>query len=278
MEDFFNEENYLIRQSKESLDMIEEKRLGRLNELEKERDLYNSVKHEYEIFLDMIADLLKSLGFSNSLEYSLAISYLIHRGYLSYNGQVDLKKTYYEIELASNLGLNIIMGEGCCRNYSQFHKDIMDRLELFSKKFYCISSSVRLKKKSFYERASHVANLIDYNGKLYVFDCFNKGILYNFVSSYEAFIISHTAYHYLTYKPYFELIFDENDIEGIKKQYHIFKDDSKERHLSAFEWHEMIKGDVMFNLVNKNRLFEEFSNDTCNIKNSINNTLKMSLK
>ena len=276
--DFFNEENYLINEDKNALAMIEKRRLERLEKIREEVIIYRDTLKDYNLFLDMVSSLLKSLDLDSSLEYSIALSYLIHNGYLSYNGEVDTKKTTYSNELVSNFGVNIVSGEGCCRNYAQIHKDIMDRLSIPSKKFYCVQSSIRMKKRAFLAPANHVANMINYDKRLYVFDTFNDARLYKLVSSYEAFVISHTGYKYLTYKPYYELIFGENDLEGIKRSYEVYRKDSKNRHLSAYEWFDGLRGDTLMYLESQKKLFSEFSSDTTELKTNINNSLKMKLK
>ncbi|MBR4178420.1 MAG: hypothetical protein IKR57_03635 [Bacilli bacterium] len=277
MEDFYNE-NFYLYDDEIALNAIEYRKRERLEQMRKELSLYRDTLEEYNEFLNKVVELLKSLDLSNSLEYSIALSYLIHKGYLSYNGNVDKKKTVYDIELISNPGINIVLGEGCCRNYSQIHKDVMDKLDIPSKKFYCVQSGLRIKKKGFEVPANHVANMINFDKRLYIIDCFNDARLYKMVSSYEAFIISHTAYKYFIYKPYYELIFGESDLKGIKRSYEVFKKDSKNRHLSAHEWIDGIRADTISYLDKNKKEFEGFSIDTKEMKEDIYNSLMLRLK
>lgn len=277
MEDFYNE-NFYLNNDELALEQIESRKIERREKVKKELVLYRDALIEYDRFLNLVAELLKSLKLSNSLEYSTALSYLIHNGYLSNNNEIDKTKTEYDIELPSNFGLNIVLGEGCCRNYSQMHKDVFDKLGIPSKKFYCVQSGVRIKKKAFEMPANHVANMIVYNDKLYLFDSYNGSRLYKMVNSYEAFVISHTDYKYLIYKPYYELIFGENDLKGIKQNYELFRKDSKGNHIGAYEWIDGIKADTIYYLDQNKSVFKDFSQDTSELKNDICNSLRLRIK
>ena len=272
-------ENYYLEGDEEALKGIETRRLERLEKIQEEKEKYKTALEEYNLFLDMTADLLRSLNLSNSLEYSTAISYLIHCGCLSKDGKkIDRSVTEYDVELLSNIGINIVLGEGCCRNISQMHKDLFDRLKMHSKKFYCVQSNYKIGKDAFKEPANHVANLITFDKKLYIFDGYNHSKLYKFVSPYEAFIISNKKFKYLVYKPYFELIFEENTMENIRKSYLYFKNDSESTHITADEWINNYRAKAL-NYMKKNReLLKCFCSDTEEIKSDICKSLTMGIK
>ena len=75
--------------------------------LEKNKDI---IKY-YDIYLDYIADELLKLKLKSSLDYSIALGYLINKGYLSEELKFDSEVT--DKEIIGKLGISILQGSGC---------------------------------------------------------------------------------------------------------------------------------------------------------------------
>ena len=59
-------------------------------------------------------------------DYSIALGYLINKGYLSEGLKFDSKET--DKEILGKPGISILQGSGCCRNICDMQKDIFERL------------------------------------------------------------------------------------------------------------------------------------------------------
>ena len=233
--------------------------------LSKERLKYKEAIDLYNIFIDEVVKFLNTLDLSNPLEYSLAISHLIHYGYLSYNGEFN--ELYEPNETTGKYSLSIINGNGCCRNVSDIHKDIMDKLNLYCKKFYCYQTKHPIIINNKYP--NHVLNLINFDNQLYGIDLFNYDRLFSFRNQYQLQSKNLLSPIYLTYKPLFEIYFGESNLEDINKTIELFKESSKKKHISSFEYEFHIKDRIQDYLCRQVDSFEEFSNSTTNIKNDI---------
>ena len=141
----------------------------------------------YKSLLNKMSSLSKELALSNSLELSILFSYLLWNGYLSRNRKHEYKEIEHDI--LGLLFIEIVNGDGVCRNYSEMLKDFlkyngynsimlanyfdyntnveykMDIDRIDSYKIQNISDKSWFKKK----KANHVFNLIDDNG-LYIYD------------------------------------------------------------------------------------------------------------
>ena len=118
MSKYYQEELYL-KGDRTSLDTIEKFKKERQDKIDIENIKYEDTIKKYYEYLSLVSKLLQELNLSTSIEYSLAISYLIHKGYLTDDLSFILKNT--ELDLVSNLGISILTGEGCCRNISDIH-------------------------------------------------------------------------------------------------------------------------------------------------------------
>lgn len=267
---YYKEKDYLFKRNEnekleECKQLIEEKK--QIESIE-----YNYLIKKYYEYIKMIGEFLKSLELYNSLEYGLAIRYLIYNGYLSYNNKFEDRFIFYK-EIVSKPGINVIDGEGCCRNISDLYKDIMDYLNMYCEKYYCYLSYHKIGKRLFNKEANHVANIIEYKDNLYIMDLYNNNLL-RFINSFEAKAISYVKNLYLGYKPYFDYIVENYSLDDIDNRLHEFEESSKKEHISELIWFDNIMSDTMFYISDNKNLFKEFSEDTNNIKKEISLNLK----
>ena len=228
-----------------------------LEKYAEEEKLYGDIFKEYEKFLLELIKLLKSINLSNTLEYSIALGYLIWNGYLS----KDLKYNRNEAknELRKNRGINIILGEGCCRNFSDLHYDIMKKLNEYVRKYYC-ASRVLFKPLNITE-SNHVLNIIEYDDLLYGMDLYNQSRLFKFIDGFNLKDISFFSNVKLRNKPYLNLIYTDEMIDDIVNDIKIYEEDSKKRHMSAFEYYDYLLPTITEYLNSQKDAFIDFHNN-----------------
>ena len=230
---------------------------------------------KYDELINKLAYLLKKLGYDSSLDTSLILSFIINNGLLSYDKV--LKNSSTSDELIDKLGISIIRGYGVCRNYSSIHKDIFRINSMFDKYFYCyegIGSGIG-------KQANHVINLIKYNDNYYGFDMYNGNRLYRFINEFEVREISLNTNYKLRYKPYYEIVSGESNIDDINRYLDTFRICSKNKYIDPYEYDQLkfkinnrIKGDSLacFEFYEKNKkLIKSIYDDMNNGFNKINN-------
>ena len=240
MKSLFNEDRYL-NDDKESLEFFLRERNIYLKKVQNSRDKYGKAINYYDTFLDVVCAELLKLDLDNSLEYSIALNYLIDKGYLSDNNLFESRVSDFEV--LSKLGMSIIWGSGCCRNTSDMHKDVFDKLELKTIPFYCYLGNDFLGRGK-NNCANHVINLVEYNDNLYGVDLYNNCIIYHFKNP---FIIKSISSYYndtLRYKPYYEIIADGRELDDIRSRINEFSDYSTRGAISSLEYESDIKYNV----------------------------------
>ncbi len=235
------------------------------NLVEREKIIYADVFYYYDLLLDRTIKLLRNIGFNNSLEYSIALSYLIECGYLSKD--FVFKPGIDTNEIKTKMGISIIDGVGCCRNFSSLHKDIFDKMDLSIKPFYCYEGN-NFFKKSRKRAANHVLNLVEYDDNTYGIDLYNNNMLYHFKNKY--FLKSISSYYSgdLRYKPYYELMMGESNIEDIKKTLELFDEYSTRSFISPLEYEE-IKYDTSKRMKKEEDSLYDFFNSTSDLKEKV---------
>ena len=229
--------------------------------LEKNKDI---IKY-YDIYLDYIADELLKLKLKSSLDYSIALGYLINKGYLSEELNFDSEVT--DKEIIGKLGISILQGSGCCRNICDMQKDIFDRLNIIIIPFYCYQGFDF--NKGLNKQANHIINLVEYNNNLYGIDLYNDSLLYHFKKPFIMKSISSEVDSKLRYKPYYEIVIDGRNIEEIKDRVKKFEMYSKEKPINYFEYEMGIRYEVENILFeNKNEL-NDFHNKTKLLRKNI---------
>ena len=242
----YNEDTYL-NNDPTALKELHEEYLERKQAIEVEKVKYANILKNYNELINQIAMLLHSLGYKSSIECSIMLSFLIHNGYLSNDLLFTAEPQDYDKEITSKLGTSIVVGNGCCRNFSQIHKDVFTKLGLYSRELYVYSgTNIAINAKN--APANHVISLIDYEGQIYGIDNYNGDRLYHFKSPFILREIATFAGCNLRYKPYYEIIKGESNIEEIKKQLELLKQFAKRPFICPYDYEDVIKYET------KNRL------------------------
>lgn len=238
-----------------------------------EKKLYGETIDAYEKFVNKIVGLLQTLDLNNSIEYSLALSRLIKNGFLSYNLEFESKEP--EVEIQRNLGISVVCGEGCCRNISDLHNDVLSKLGMYCKQFYCFT------KEGFHspkEKANHVLCLVKYNDTLHGLDIYNGDSLFYFKSPFVLNEISFYSSMKMFYKPYCEINYEGHSFEEMKEIINNYANQVGRRHLSPLEYHDDISRIVSRYLMRQGDLFMDFHNETKDLKNEINEGMQLKLR
>ncbi|MBR2678557.1 MAG: hypothetical protein IKE63_03990 [Bacilli bacterium] len=234
MKSIFNEQRYLNGDI-EALEEIYELQKIHLEEELVDKEKYRETIIDYDLFLNEVVDELLKYDLNNSLEYSIALSYLLDCGYLSNDRTFKHKVSNQEI--IGKLGINVVLGEGCCRNISDFHRDVFNKLQLSIQPFYCFQGIGKGTNRG----ANHIVNLVDYKDNKYAIDLHNYCFLYHFTKPFVMESISIFNRDKLLYKPYYGIILGEIDLDTIKENIKKFEEYSKMNPISSIEYHDDIK-------------------------------------
>lgn len=204
-----------------------------------EKELYSDALAHYDEFIEEVAKLIHSLGFSSTIECSVMVSYLIHNGFLSTDCFIIDRSPDAKKEIAHRLGTSILKGEGCCRNYVSMLVDVFNALNLPADKYYCYQGNTT---KGINKPANHVVNLIPYEGNIYGIDTYNGNHLFRFYNGLFIREIALRPKRQLLYKPYYEIALGENDMQGVKARIKRFDNYSKkEGTISSIDYLHKIK-------------------------------------
>lgn len=166
--------------------------------------LYSDEIEKYDDFIQEVAELLYRLGYSSALECSLMISYLIKNGFFSDQQRFIGVEHPNHKEIACRLGATILVGRGCCRNFSAMLKDILIVLHEDVDSLYCYGGDGDIN-----EKANHALNTINYMDNKYGIDLYNGEKLFYFEKPFVLREISTVSNTRLFYKPYVEITFGE---------------------------------------------------------------------
>lgn len=262
----YNEKRYL-NGDQEALDFISELREEYIEEVEDDRENYYEAITEYEDFLNELADELLKYDLNDSLEYSIALSYLIDKGYLSVDHKFRHRESLEEVN--GRLGMNIVSGRGCCRNIVDFHKAVFDRLNISLKPLYCYEG-IRSGSNSY---ANHVMSLVEYDNNLYGIDLHNGNALFRFKKPMKLSLISTLNSGKVRYKPYYELVTGESDLETIRDNLKRYEEYSKKKAISPLIYDLEIKHRTRDLMKSKKDKLEKFSEKTKVLKKSITDNM-----
>ncbi len=235
----YNEDNYL-NGDKENLRTFAEDYQKRREKFALEKERFANVLNNYQEFITTVATIIKTLGFKNSLEYSMFIKVLIDNAFLSDNLTFKNKPLDLSKEITSSLGTSIIVGRGCCRNYTKMQQDIFRVLDLPLFLYYCYEGISFLSQAKDAE-ANHVVTLVTYENQVYGLDIYNGFRLFEFKDAFTLAEISTQTHYTLRYKPYFELIMGESSLPHIRDRIATFEQLSHSSFVNPFEWEEEIK-------------------------------------
>ena len=266
MKSVYNEKRYL-NGDQESLEYIMELRNEHLKQVHEDYEKYYETISNYDLFLDEIVNELLKYKLDNPLEYSIALCYLIDKGYLSIDNKFKHKESNDEIN--GRLGINVVSGRGCCRNLADFHKDIFDKMNITSKQFYCyegIGNGIN-------KWANHVINLVEYNDNLYGVDLNNNAILYHLKKPMIMSLISAFNSSKLTYKPYYEIVMGESNLEEIKNNIKMFEIYTKKKAINSLLYDIEIKYRIRDLMKTNKSHLEKFSESTKVLKKIITSNM-----
>jgi len=226
---------------------------------------YNDVIILYDEYLDKTCKFINNLKEDKSdLECAMMISLLLRNGYFSYQNIFNLSSNLPN-EIKSYPGISIILGEGCCRNLAYFYKDIMKSLCNYPLIFNGLLASNKLLKVL--PLGNHMINFAYHNGVLYGYDLTNH--CYIIKSEKELRDLQNTKM-FMIYKPITDKII--SNITGYsplnKDNFSIIKENINKKTITKEEFVKM-KENLIYYLVNKERLITDFANDTNDIKNEI---------
>lgn len=267
---YFNDFNFLC-EDKETMDFHNIVKNKYKKSIEESIEENKNIIYDYDRYIELIADELMKFKFNSSLDYSVALGYLIDKGYLS--DKLNYKTEVAKNEILAKLGISILLGSGCCRNVSDMHKDVFNKLDINSNPFYCYQG-VNFFNKGENKEANHVINLVNYEDNLYGIDLNNSCLLYHFVNPFIMSSISSVHSEKLRYKPYYDYVFDDKTINEIEDKIVLYKDCSKKKKISFFEYEMEIK-DRVENVLFENRSeLIDFHNKTKTLRKKIINNIK----
>ena len=221
MANIFDEDVYL-KGCHESMEFFIGEYLKRQKDKQQEQELFSSVFEKYDLFIAQVADLIKSLGYHSSIECSLVLSYLINKGILSKDLLFTPEPMKQSDEIITNFGTTIVRGNGCCRNFTALHEDVMKKLDYFVKQFYCFDPGI-IFRNPHVAQANHVISLIEYNGNYYGIDLYNNENLFRFTRALVLRNISSVLSLKLYYKPYYEIITGDSNLDDINRNLRKYK-------------------------------------------------------
>ena len=230
----------------------------------KEDVTYREAIKEYRIYIRMIAELLNELKLPNNpLYYSIVLQRMIYRGYCS----LKEYKYVYDVQdiLTFTSGINIIAGEGVCRNSTCFIEDVLKKLDFPTEKFYCNCQSTSRQRKA--KPANHVLNIITIDGIKYGYDSTNQFFL-RFINDSDLRTYLPTGEEVIFhFKPYAFLAL-EGITQDIPEKMRTYRNASLASQISDEEVYEIIVRST--ELINKNEeAFNMFKDHTQERKQKI---------
>lgn len=232
----------------------------------------------YEEFIDNVAELIRKMDLERTPAIYTTVLYN-----LVYNGIFSVTRSYYydtnlPFELDSHMGLNVVLGKGCCRNITAFHKDVFDTLGEYLKKFYCTAVKNENIDEGHNFQLEHVISLIENNESIIGFD-FTTGIFYSFVNEYTLKAENFHGQKYLTYKPLGEYVFEIKELtkKEIYDNLRLFKKESSKLGITTMEtvdfWNQASKA-----IENNHELIRKFLMNNIGLKGQINIEAKKLIK
>ena len=238
-----------------------------------EKKVYSEALGKYDSFISQVAEFIKSLGFKNSYEATCCLSYLIHNGYLSDNMSFSDMPPDQLTEITCKYGINIILGDGCCRNYSAIHQDVFGKLDYVSEQFPCYQG-INTFNRAKYARANHIINLIQHEGITYGFDMYNLNNLFHFINPFVLQEISTYRRSNLRYKPYHELENGYSTIEELRKKIERFSHYAEQRAINPFDYEADLKYKTKRKIRGRAGDYRDFHDATKTLKKEIRESVE----
>ena len=255
---YYDERYYLSRFGITERKLLEYWKEKNKSDNEVEMTKYSSLISAYDSYIKLAGKLINEVSLDNSISKGVLISLLLQAGAFSYD---DFKYGNVDDILNTRLGLNVITGEACCRNVSNFMTDIFKSNGDFCENLTVTYLKKKDKRKATREIANHMINLICYNGILYGFDIFdNFGTLYFFLNSYELLPIDSKEHSFMYYKPYLDYVYNHLSFEDLKNRLLLFKENGKNI-ITQGEFKEIV-AETDLKLTSDISLVQDFIKDT----------------
>lgn len=244
------------------------------------KNLFEDSQLNYKQILNKFKILTEELNLNNSLEISLLYTYLMWNGYFSKD-----KKLYYQIEkrvlMQGMYSYDIMNGNGVCLNFSEMLKDCLNECGYSSaillnkienkkelKRDYAPDikrnnikpglihkTKVALLKPITNKTGNHAFNLVEDNGKLYIYDVTNLLVL-ELKNKEYANIITGQGNFKLT--PYLSYIFNIQNGENLINHLNT----TTEFTTPYDRYNYIITAENCMQLFNKNKsLFDDYHDD-----------------
>lgn len=266
----YNEKVYLLEP--EVYGYFEDIGLQNLENQASEKEEFQDVLINYDKFIEEVAELLHQLGYSSALECTNMVSYLIRNGYLSQDAFFINQSPDAKGEISHRLGTSIIMGQGCCRNYANMLRDIYKIMGIPTDNLYCYQGLLRRGQN---RPANHVINLVEHEDNLYGIDMYNGNRLFHFINALVLREISTNSSLGLLYKPYYEVVMGEGNLNTIKAKMRCYKDYSSKGIISPFEYEDSIKYDTFRRMEDSKNKLCDFHEKTKSLKKEIARDMRL---
>ena len=245
------------------IDGMNENRVAFRREFASDLKKYSDLISNYKTFLILTSSFLKEITIKdNSINTALTISLLLNN--FSYKNIFRHSNETISDIVFSVLGINVIYGEGCCRHCAGFTSDLFNEMSISNESFYCKIDKHNINHQ-LHEKALHVTNLIEYDGKMYVFDVLN-GLLFKFISATK--LENYSKELYLSYLPRLSLTKDNMNIEDIERRLILFESQSKTEQLSANQYVEILK-ETRSKIEENREIISDYNHDAQSIKEKI---------
>lgn len=264
----YYDERYYLNNDKNSfaIDAIESERVFIEETKEGEKGKFSELYYSYDGFINKVVKLIKELKLpNNEISYSIVIRELIKNGCFSLDGNFSLRLGNIS-ELYSKLGVNVVLGYGCCRHVCYFHKDVMDKVFDNGECLFVSVTDFKNRISGMKKPATHSINLITHKDVLYGFDTLNGG-LYNFESEFHLEKLSKNKTHFY-YKPYLHMIFENYSMTDVKNSLVRYRIASYLKKIDISEYDE-ISLYTKDKICNGKNLITDFVIDTNEDKNKI---------
>lgn len=169
----------------------------------KDTDQYKECLERYNEYLSSIANAFEFTNLTNSLEYSLLYTELLHQGYFSITGEYTYKiEQYDKYNLLELMGVRVLEGHAICKHVSVFLGNLLEKLSIKAYQQYCRASNigeVKLNDLLYRKKANHlITSIIENNKKIFI-DPMNRSNPFITENSKKTdFSISHMIFPYQT--------------------------------------------------------------------------------
>ena len=265
------DDNYIDNNDLEVVHYLNKRKNNYQNSINNNVINYKNNIEAYDEYINFIAYLVKCMSLpDNVISASTILSLITKEGVFSNNHKLYVGNEILD-ELYGFLGINIIKGNAVCRHMASFQSDVLKKLNYMSEPLYCYLSN---KKTDDYDKkaANHSINLIEYNNCLYGFDGYNNG-LFKFVSGKEMIELFKSAPHYIYYKPYMNIIYNNETIYSVKNLLEIFNN-FKDKSFISIDEYEYIVNEAEKVVFKNKELMDEFHESSKKYIKRIMNGLK----